>query len=145
MAPSSHPTWWLRSSTFVVAALAGASAVWWVLQLRGGTAQVPAVPPFVAAQADPAALLTILGAHENAGPAAAPGNVAIDLIGVVTGPAGKGYALLSVAGAPAKAFGLGATVAPGLVLQSLMPRGAALGPSGGSASVQLSLPALAKP
>jgi general secretion pathway protein C len=145
MAPSSPPTWWLRSSTFVVAALAGASAVWWVLQLRGGTAQVPAVPPFAAAQADPAALLTILGAHENAGPAAAPGNVSIDLIGVVTGPAGKGYALLSVAGAPAKAFGLGATVAPGLVLQSLMPRGAALGPSGGSASVQLSLPALAKP
>ena len=144
MAPSSPSTWWLRSSTLLVAALAGASAVWWVLQLRTSTAQVPAVPPFATVQADPAALLTILGAHEKASPAA-PASVAIDLIGVVAGPAGKGYALLSVAGAPAKAFAVGATVAPGLVLQSLLPRGAALGPAGDSATLRLNLPALAKP
>ena len=144
MAPSSPSIWWLRSSTFVVAALASASAVWWALQLRTSTAQLPAVPAFAAAQADPAALLAVLGAHENAGPAA-PASVAIDLIGVVAGPAGKGYALLAVAGAPAKAFGVGATVAPGLVLQSLLPRGAALGPAGGSPTLRINLPTLVKP
>ena len=63
------------------------------------------------------------------------------LLGVVAGPVGKGYALLVVGAAPAKAYTVGAAVGDGQVLQSVSARGARIGRTlQGEAAVELSLP-----
>lgn len=65
------------------------------------------------------------------------------LLGVVAGPVGKGYALLVVGSAPPKTYTVGAALGDGQVLQSVSVRGARIGPSlQGEATVELSLPKL---
>jgi general secretion pathway protein C len=63
------------------------------------------------------------------------------LLGVVAGPVGKGYALLVIGGAPPKAYTVGSALVEGQVLQSVSARGAKIGASLQSeAAIELSLP-----
>jgi general secretion pathway protein C len=65
------------------------------------------------------------------------------LVGVVARPSHSGAALISVDGKPAKPFRVGAAVEPGLLLLSVEPRRAALGPTvGGPPAFVLELPPL---
>jgi len=139
--------WWLRLSTFVLAALAAASATVWVLKLSAQAVPVQTIAPAPAlALSDPQAMARSLGGGSNAASAlgasiAAPLSHRFKLMGVVSQPAHKGYALISVDGKPAKPFRVGALLEEGLMLQSVSPRSATLAPSReASASATLELP-----
>ncbi|MCW8181897.1 prepilin-type N-terminal cleavage/methylation domain-containing protein [Verminephrobacter eiseniae] len=105
---------------------------------------LPAVPDAVAPDAQ--ALARLLGALPSSAPGAAapvaapPGRFA--LIGVLSGRrSGGGAALIAVDGKPARPFRIGAAVDQGLLLQTLAPRQARLGPHmGGPATVILDMP-----
>ena len=143
----------VRAATFVVAALAAASAAYWGLRLvgtgdTGGLVQTTGMP---AAQAvDSQAVARALGGAVAADAAAlAPPVVAaaassrFALLGVVADSASSGAALISIDGKPARPFRVGATVDGSLVLQSVTARKAKLA-SGAAAPVEvtLELPAL---
>jgi len=137
--------WAPRLATLALWALAGGAALYWALALSARPeAPVPAaLAP--APQADAQAVARLLGAGapavvaQTAAPAAPSRFV---LQGVLAGTtSGHGAALVSVDGQPPKPFRVGATVAPGLVLQSLSRREARLGPSpDGAATVTLQMP-----
>ena len=142
-APHSRP-WTLYALTFAVALLAGASAVYWVV----GTASLSnqgVQSASVSAKADgPDAkdLARALGGKPLA-PASAPvaETTQYQLLGVVAGPVGKGYALLAVGSAAPKAYTAGSALGEGLVLQSVSARGAKIGATvQGPATVELALP-----
>ncbi len=133
MVTNTHSPWGLRLATLALWALAGASAVYWGLRLSAPAAGPAFAPPASApVAADPQALARLLGANPvvaatSAVPAAASRFV---LLGVLSGTAsGGGAALIAVDGKPAKPYRVGATVEPGLVLQSLGRREARLGAS----------------
>jgi general secretion pathway protein C len=140
--------WTVRGTSFALWALVGISAVYWGMKL-GGTgrgANVPVPPLRAVAPSDPAALARLLGSA----PAALPAGGALvpslasrfQLLGVVAGVrSGAGAALIAVDGRPAKSFRVGASVADGMVLQSVRGRQAVLGAAmGGPATVALNLP-----
>ena len=137
--------WWLHSVTLVVWALAAACAVFWALKFVPAPS-APAALPLAgsgAPAADPDAVARLLGAN-SAAPAAhaASGARRYALLGVVADRDHRGAALIAVDGKPPKPFRVGATVDSGLLLQSVAPRRALLGPSlGAPASVTLDLPA----
>lgn len=132
-----------RLLTFWVWALVAASGLFWGFKLF---ARAPALP----AQAQAAAwaapmggsLNRVLGqvaqAEEEEGPA---GDDRFHLLGLVA-PAGQGagVALISVDGQPAKPWRTGAAVDGDLVLLSVGKRTARLGPAGGPATTELTLP-----
>lgn len=130
-----NSVWAVRLATFVVAAVAAASAAYWGLKVwnasqvsRAGTAAIASAPPL-----DPQALANVLGGGSAAATqSAAPVSVANTqyvLQGVVADTYSGGAALIAVDGKPAKPFRVGAAVDGGLVLQSVSGRRAALGPS----------------
>ncbi|MCW5231379.1 hypothetical protein [Verminephrobacter eiseniae] len=141
-----HSPWGARLGTLALWAAAGASVVFWGLRLSAPAAQamLPAVPDAVAPDAQ--ALARLLGALPSSAPGAAapvaapPGRFA--LIGVLSGRrSGGGAALIAVDGKPARPFRIGAAVDQGLLLQTLAPRQARLGPHmGGPATVILDMP-----
>lgn len=144
---SLNSKWGLRLGTLALWAAAGASVVYWGLRLSGGgpSTVAPAVP--VAALApDAQALARLLGAVPAAGVAPAVVTASADsrfaLIGVLSGrTSGGGAALIAIDGQPAKPYRVGAVVEPGLVLLSLGPRQAALGPTPGApAALTLDMP-----
>ena len=127
--------WWLRWVTFALAALAAASATVWGLKLsaQGGAVQTSG-PVAALALSDPQAMARALGggmagAAAPGAPEAAPLSKRFKLVGVVAGPAPKGYALIAVDGKPAQPFRVGAVLEDGLMLQSVAPRSAALAAS----------------
>jgi general secretion pathway protein C len=141
-----------RAATFVVAALAAASAVYWGLRVIG-PGEMPAdkqAVAVVAAQAvDPQAVARALGGGVTAAevpPAAAPSvSSRFVLMGVVADSASGGTALIAVDGKPARPFRVGAGVDGRLVLQSVTGRKANLAAATDSpVEVTLELPALAK-
>jgi general secretion pathway protein C len=137
--------WW----TFIVWALAAASALAWGLKLF---VRPPPAPPqaLVAGAAGPARgdLTQLLGA--DAAPVAAlaaPEPVAdarFQLVGVVSPrspqAAREGLALIAVDGKPPRAYRVGAVVDGAHVLQGVEARGATLGPRDGAPAVALRLP-----
>jgi len=140
--------WW----TFLVWALVAASALAWGLKVF---VQPPAAPAqALVAQAGPAArgdLTRLLGKDPPPPPvvtAAVAPEPAIDarfkLVGVVSPrspqAAREGVALIAVDGKPPRAFRVGAVVEAPHVLQGVEPRGATLGPRGGTALIALKLP-----
>jgi general secretion pathway protein C len=138
--------WW----TFLVWALAAASALFWGLRLFVSPRALPERTP-VAAEAPVARgdLTRLLGADPPPELAAAenepPPDNRFQLIGVVAArpqAAREGVALIAVDGKPARAYRVGATVEGQTVLKSVAARGATLGPRDGAAQVTLSLAAL---
>ena len=153
MQTNPQSVWWPRIAAFLLAGLAGASAVYWGLKWPGGAAPSAAASMLVteAAPANPQALARALGGG-NAAAAPLPAAVAVasvagrlTLVGVVANRSRGGAALISVDGKPARPYRVGAQVEEGLVLQSVEPRRAVLADSlQGPASLALDLPPLAK-
>lgn len=137
---------------FVVWAAVAASAVFWLLRLGASSPTAPAHTVAVSASTRPVGdLARVLGAPPvKAGPASAqPVEPAFasrfKLLGVAAPREGgdrSGLALIAVDGKPARGFKVGAPIEGELVLQSVHPRGAALGSRGEPPRVQLELPPL---
>lgn len=151
--PSSGPnTWLIRLLTFLLAALAAGSGLFWALHWPvnpGVTALPVASAPDLRIDSDKVALL--LGASATPGANLAPAaNVATQykLLGVIAqgdarSQSGHGSALIATEGAPAKPYRVGDEVADGLVLQAVKARSVSLGHAGQSqAVVTLELPLL---
>lgn len=142
-----------RVVAFVVWALVAASAMYWLLRLSASSPAAPGHTAAVAATTPPRGDLTrVLGAP----PPAAKGEPLVEpalaarfkLLGVAAprqGGDAVGLALIAVDGKPARGFKVGAPVDGDIVLQSVHPRGAALGARGAGPQVQLELPALPAP
>ncbi len=133
---------WLAASVWL---LAGLSASYWGARLWGD-AELVAVPAPAAErlEADPQAVARGLGSA----PASAPQGAAVEaepsrhqLLGVVRDASGRGAALISSDGQPAKPYRVGAALPDGLLLLELEAREAQLGPARGEPSQRLSLPA----
>lgn len=148
MMTTASGVWGARVATLVVWALVAGSVTAWWLKL---SVKAPAAPPVTVAAApappaDPAGLARVLGAQPaavvpNAPPPAVSSRFA--LLGVVAARSRSGAALIAVDGKPPKPFRVGAKVEEGLVLQSVAPRRALLGPDrSGPASITLELPLL---
>jgi len=147
MQTHSHRVWWLRIATFLVAALAAASAAYWVLKWTGGTPTVPLLPAAPGMshgpQSDPQVVARLLGGGQQTVVAALADSAAsrFKLIGVIADRSKGGYALISVYGKPAKPFAVGAQVNDAMVLHSVAPRSAALATSTAApVSLTLNLP-----
>jgi general secretion pathway protein C len=140
--------WWLRIATFVLAAMAAASAVYWVLKWSAGSPTTSVLPVahtlLRAAQTDPQEVARLLGGGQKAVVAALSDSAAsrFKLVGVVASSSSRGYALISIDGKPARPYGVGAAVNDSLVVRSVAPRSAALAPSANAPpSFTLELPA----
>jgi general secretion pathway protein C len=141
-----------RLLAFVIWAAVAASAVFWLLRLWSSSPAAPANTVPVAIASPPRGDLDrVFGSPPAAaGPAAAPTAPALasrfKLLGVAAPREGgdtTGLALIAVDGKPARGFKVGTVIDGDLVLQSVHPRGAALGPAGAAPAVSLELPAMA--
>lgn len=145
MQTPTYSLWWLRIVTLTVAALAAASAAYWVLKWMAPAPAGPGIPVAFAqpGQTDPLVMARLLGGGQAAAPvlpSAQAESMAsrFKLAGVVAERSPRGYALISIDGQPAKPFPVGTTVSDGLVLRSVAPRSAALA-AGANAPVSLTL------
>jgi general secretion pathway protein C len=140
----------VRLLAFVIWAAVAASAVFWLLRLWASS---PAAPPYTVAvntNAPPRGDLDrVFGAPPSATPTAGPTEPALasrfKLLGVAAPREGddvNGLALIAVDGKPARGFKVGSVIDGDLVLQSVHPRGAALGVQGAAPAVSLELPAV---
>ncbi|MFM6992307.1 MAG: type II secretion system protein N [Rhodoferax sp.] len=130
--------------SFLTALLAAASVVYWVLGVMGLPSQhTPGPLAMAVPDAAPAHdLARALGGNLQT-PASAPvvPSTQYQLVGVVAGPVGKGYALLAVGSAAPKAYTVGSALSDGLVLQSVSARGAKIGATvQGPTTLELALP-----
>ena len=146
MATSYPRPWALYLTTFLLALLASASAVYWVFGVVGVAGQRTQGTLVTAAPSAPDVkdLARALGGDlvVQAKPVETT-STQYQLLGVVAGPVGKGYALLVVGSAPPKAYTVGSELGDGQVLQSVSARGARIGRTlQGEAAVELSLPKL---
>ena len=142
--------WWLRIATFMLAALAAASATFWVLKwMASGVASPSGAVVARLAPPDPQAVVRLLGGGQAAITAVAPVNAApgrFKLTGVVADGGRGGYALIAVDGQAARPYRVGAPVSDALVLRSVAARSAALAASAEApVSLTLELPALTQP
>ncbi len=141
-----HRVWPVRIATFVVFAVAAASAAFWSLKVwgvsqpgRAGLATVASAPPL-----DPQGLAQVLGGGAAAlqvtdVPIAASSRFVLQ--GVVADTAHAGAALVAVDGKPAKPFAVGSVVDGRLLLQSVEGRRAMLASTmDGAPEVTLELP-----
>jgi general secretion pathway protein C len=141
-----------RWIAFVTWAAVAASAVFWLLRLAATSPAAPAHTVAVATASLPRGdLARVLGAAPVAtdanSPAAPEPALAsrFKLLGVAAPRQGgdvSGLALIAVDGKPARGFKVGAAVDGEMVLQSVHPRGAALGARGAPSRLNLELPAL---
>ncbi len=143
--------WWLRMATFLIAALAAASAAYWVLKWpASASAHSPMALAFADAT-DPQGVARLLGGGQAEGvvaPDQPQGSAAsrFKLTGVVADRAEGGYALIAIDGQPAKPYRVGALIHDSWVLHSVAPRSAALATSANTpASLTLTLPPLGQP
>jgi general secretion pathway protein C len=125
--------WWLRIATFSIAALAAASATYWVLKWSAAAPSAPTAPAVFSppAQTDPQVVARLLGGGLTAVATTLADSAAshFKLTGVVASRSHKGYALISVDGKPARPYRVGTQVNDTLVLHSVAPRSAALAAS----------------
>ncbi|HVK33447.1 MAG TPA: type II secretion system protein N [Burkholderiaceae bacterium] len=140
-----------RVTAFVVWAAVAAGTVFWLLRLVSSSPTAPTYTVTVAAATTPRGdLARVLGAPpQQANAAALPTEPALasrfKLLGVAAPRQGGdqvGLALIAVDGKPARGYPVGATIDGSMVLQSVHPRGAALGAPGAPAQVTLELPPL---
>jgi general secretion pathway protein C len=141
-----------RIAAFLVWAAVAAAAVFWGLRvLVAPTPMPPAAQPVSSAalRGDIARLFSDPATPTEAGAPSEPALASrFKLIGVMAPPAerraetGKGIALIAVDGKPPRAYRVGARLDEALVLQSVAPRAATIGPPNGAAAVQLDLPPL---
>ena len=141
--------WWLRIATFLLAALAAASAAYWVLKWSAPAATGPAASAALsfsrAAQTDPQVVARLLGGGQKVVLTLVESAASrFKLMGVVANRAHGGHALISVDGKPARPYQVGAALNESLVLKSVAPRSATLAASADApASFTLELPVLA--
>lgn len=139
-----------RLLSFAVWAVVLASALFWGLKVFVPRPALPAQAQAPArsapAMGDMSRLLgsSAVAAADEDEDEAAPENERFRLLGVVA-PRGashsaQGVALIAVDNEPAKAWRTGATVADGLVLLAVDRRSVKLGPRGGPATTELTLP-----
>lgn len=116
-----------RLTAFALAALAAASATWWVLHWPAAQPVAVTQPPQAEAFApDPQSLARVLGSGQ-AVPAAPPAlSSRLQLVGVVADRSGVGAALIAVDGKPARSYAVGSKVVDDLLVQSVAPRRAML-------------------
>jgi general secretion pathway protein C len=145
-----------RLSAFVIWSLVAATTMFWALRFTASPPRAPAyavpVDRSAPAHGDLARLFGVaplVAAANEARPEAAS---RFRLLGVMAAKAKSrgessdyGFALIAVDGKPAKAFGVGARLENGLVLQSVGMRSASLGPAQGERSMLLELPSLPAP
>ena len=141
--------WWLRIATFLLAALAAASATYWALKWTTNATPTPSAASTISApvQTDPLLVARLLGGGQVAVVASVSDRVAsrFKLIGVVASGAKGGYALIATDGQPAKPYRVGTAVSDALILQSVGTRNATLGASAQApAAFTLELPVLAR-
>jgi general secretion pathway protein C len=147
MHTSTFNIWWPRGASFVLAALAAASASFWALKIYSihpANAAITTAQSAVASL-DSAAVARALGGGAVVAPIAPAASLAsrFTLAGIVADQNSAGVALLSVDGNPAKPFRVGALVNESLVLQSVLGRKATLGSAVGAPPVlALELPPL---
>lgn len=152
MLTASPATWTVRGATFALWALAAGCAVYWGLQLAGrsGPVNVPASAPRAVAAADPVAIARVLGGTTTAVAASAAPQATLasrlQLVGVAAGASsGRGAAVISVDGKPARSYRVGSVIEEGIVLLSVRGRQAAIAEQpGGPAILTLELPAFKK-
>ena len=149
MKTHSFGTWWLRIATFLLAALAAASAAYWVLKWTAAAAPTSIVAPTAGAptQADPQLVARLLGGGQSATATAVVDRSAsrFKLTGVVASGDKSGYALIATDGQAARPYRVGTAVSDNLMLQSVATRSAALAPSlDGPPAFTLELPTLAR-
>ena len=154
MATLDRAIWPARLSTFVLAALVAASAVYWGLRWSEPLA-TPGYSGEGASQRpiDTARVAQLLGASAAPADTGAEAPAAIAAInykleGVIAQGrgSGRGSALIAIGGEKAKPYKVGDRLSDDLVLQSVSARGAALATSmAAPASVQLELPPLDGP
>jgi general secretion pathway protein C len=132
MQTPTRKTWMPRLAAFAVALLLAASVVFWVLRWpvreAGPALPLPAagteLPP-PSADAISRLLGTVPATLQNS--AAPDAGSRFVLTGVVALGAGRGVALVSIDGKPAKPYRIGSQLEDGWVLQSVAPRSVALG------------------
>jgi general secretion pathway protein C len=138
-------TWFPRTFTFGVWALAAASAVFWGLRWDGkaAVAPPPALTTVSVPTVDSAVVARLLGGVGAAQVATVSAPSRFVLAGVVARTASHtGAALIAIDGKPAKAFSVGSRVEEGLYLQSVQGRRASLSNSPDApSSITLELPA----
>ena len=145
--------WWVPLGTFLTAALAAGSAVYWLLQLSALASvqgRVPMPVPSLPAP-DAIAIARVLGGGKS--PVAASVSVLPDvnagrfkLSGVVASKQDQGLALIAIDGKPARPIKVGGEVGEALLLQTVSRSGATLAPRlDGPATVTLELPKPAVP
>lgn len=136
-----------RWVTFIVWAVAAATALFWGLRLSASPLPVPPQAQVADAAAVPRGDLTRLFGADAPPPTAAVPEPAADarftLLGVVNPrapqAAREGLALIAVEGKPPRAFRVGAVVDGPHVLQAVSARGATLGPRDGAPVISLTL------
>ena len=139
-----------RWLAFVIWAAVAASAVGWGVRLFAPARPAPlhtvTVDAGAALRGDLTRLFGVDAPPPPEAAAPAPADGRFRLVGVAAPRAGtasaEGFALIAVDGKPARAFRVGAVVDGDVVLQEVRPRGAALGPRGGAATVSLEVPPL---
>ena len=148
MQTDAYRLWSSRIVTFVMAALAAASAVYW--GLKGWAPATPSLVPVLAQVWAPPigsqAVAQALGGGQALAAPSAPTAPAVSryaLVGVLAGRAQGGAALISVDGQEALPIRIGEPVGEGLVLQSVTGRRAVLSSSvDAPAKLTLELPPL---
>ena len=150
------PAWLARLLTLLVWALAIGSITFWALRhVPSEPAQAAPVASTAPAPPPPGDLAAVFGRRAAASApipgaaASAPGTVAaaprspaerFALVGVVADPRQGGVALISVDGAPARPFEVGARIEEGLRLARVSPQAAVLIPRPPASAITLELP-----
>lgn len=142
-----------RLSAFVIWALVALVAMFWGLRLTARAAPAPANAVPVNDSVRLAGDMTRLFGAEPVAQAEAPSTPTdsrFKLIGVMAArpdDAGlsTGLALIAIDDKPARPFAAGARIDERLVLKTVGPRSAALGPQDGAATIVLEIPPLAAP
>ena len=148
MQTNDFSVWWPRAAALILAGLASASSVFWVLKTSGKQVDLnlPAVATNGAMSMDPVAVSRALGGASPSLASTVPtASLAsrFSIAGVLADTHAGGVALLSVDGALPKPYRVGAKVAEGLWLKSVTGRVAEIAPGVGlPTALTLELPPL---
>jgi general secretion pathway protein C len=148
---STRPLWAPRFAAAAVAAVFGASGVYWTLQWPGSSADLTTglltdtATPAEAAP-DVRGIAHLLGAGASVRtPLALSAGQRFELTGLVASDSGKGAALIAIDGAQPRAYSVGAKIDGGLLLESVNAKGAVLIPaSDGTGRPRMNLPVSSK-